>query len=80
MEIDSGVFWIGVILINGLIGAAIGQRKGRPVGGFILGAIVGPIGWLLVAFGGTGAKCPSCRGDVPRDATRCMHCGSACGA
>ena len=65
------------ILVLGGIGYVIGQRKGRPVGGFILGALIGPIGWLLVGFGNSyGLKCPSCKGQVPKDATKCMHCGS----
>lgn len=78
MEIGSLSFWIVVCIVNGLIGAAIGQAKGRPVGGFVLGFVVGPIGWALVAFGGgSGPKCPTCRGTVPVDASKCMHCGSA---
>jgi hypothetical protein len=39
------------ILLCGLVGLAIGQPKGRPLGGFILGALIGPIGWILVAAG-----------------------------
>ena len=39
------------IVIMGGVGAAIGSVKGRPVGGLILGLVLGPIGWLLVGIG-----------------------------
>lgn len=35
----------------GLVGAAIGSAKGRFLGGFVLGMLLGPIGWILVAVG-----------------------------
>jgi hypothetical protein len=38
-------------LIFALVGAAIGQTKGRPGAGFWFGLLLGPIGWLLVAVG-----------------------------
>jgi hypothetical protein len=39
------------IVIFGLVGWVIGERKGRPAAGFFLGALLGPIGWLVVAVG-----------------------------
>jgi hypothetical protein len=38
-------------LICGLIGIAIGNTKYRGTAGFWLGALLGPIGWILVAVG-----------------------------
>jgi hypothetical protein len=34
-----------------VVGYAIGAPKGRPVGGILLGLVLGPIGWLLLAVG-----------------------------
>jgi hypothetical protein len=39
------------LIISGLIGLAIGQTRGRPIAGFLLGLLIGPIGWLLVFVG-----------------------------
>lgn len=38
-------------IIGGLVGLAIGQTRGRPLPGFFLGLLIGPIGWLLVLVG-----------------------------
>ena len=42
------IYWA---VIGGLVGLAIGQAKGRPVPGFLLGILIGPLGWLLVLVG-----------------------------
>lgn len=47
---DFTVIALGLVL-SGLIGAAIGQTKNRPIDGFVLGLVAGPIGWLLVGIG-----------------------------
>lgn len=39
------------ILIAGLIGAAIGQTRGRKYAGFWYGFLLGPIGWLALLVG-----------------------------
>jgi 4-amino-4-deoxy-L-arabinose transferase-like glycosyltransferase len=56
------VFWLWAIL-GALIGAAIGQRKGRGGAGFFFGLILGPIGWIIIAVG------PDLRQKVPPPAT-----------
>jgi hypothetical protein len=43
-------FAIG-LFISALIGAAIGQTRGRTSAGFWWGLFLGPIGWLLVLLG-----------------------------
>jgi hypothetical protein len=40
------LFWI---VVGGLIGSAIGRGKGRATEGFWLGALLGFIGWIIVA-------------------------------
>ena len=41
------------MIIMGAIGALFGKRKGRQLAGFLWGAILGPIGWLVVFLGPT---------------------------
>ena len=38
-------------LILGLIGAVIGNTRGRADAGFLLGFLLGPLGWLIVLLG-----------------------------
>jgi len=39
------------LIIASLIGAAIGQSKGRTGAGLVLGFLLGPIGWILIILG-----------------------------
>ncbi len=59
---DTGyvvVFFLFGMVINGMIGMAISRRVGRSDGdGFILGLLLGPIGWLLVGLGGSNVPVP----------------------
>lgn len=66
------IFWV---FIGGLIGAAIGANKGNGSSGFWLGAILGPIGWIIAALLDYPNKCPACQGGVPEEAATCKHCG-----
>lgn len=38
----------GVVLMLGVIGSMIGSLRGRAGFGFVIGILLGPIGWLLV--------------------------------
>lgn len=70
------IIW-GWPIVGGLIGAAIGQSKNRIAGGLILGLLLGPIGWLLVAVGpNNNPKCTACKGTVEKGATKCKNCGT----
>ena len=39
-------------VIGGMVGLLIGMFKGRPGLGFVLGALLGCIGWAIIAFMG----------------------------
>jgi hypothetical protein len=41
------VLWLG---IGGGVGALIGSSKGRGPLGFVLGLVLGPIGWVIMAL------------------------------
>jgi predicted RNA-binding Zn-ribbon protein involved in translation (DUF1610 family) len=67
------VFWVLCIVV----GALIGKRKGRADSGAIWSALLGPIGWLIVALQeDLGQKCPECGGTVVPGARKCKNCGS----
>lgn len=62
----------------GLIGAAIGGAGGRNSAGLgcILGALLGPIGWLVsYMMDGDRKKCPFCRSLIDKHARVCARCG-----
>lgn len=48
------------------LGWLIGQRKGRPLAGFVWGALLGPFGWLLIWLGPTIAPPDDQRTPPPR--------------
>jgi hypothetical protein len=63
-------------VICALIGAVIGWAKGRWLAGFIWGAALGPIGWIVVALSKSGLReCPECGRRNQPDAKVCRYCG-----
>lgn len=67
--------WSVLAVVGSLIALAV---NGRILAGAVLGALLGPIGWLIVLFlQDIRAKCPKCRGIVPLDAELCRHCGAS---
>lgn len=68
------MFWA----VMGLVGFVLGNTKGRGLFGFCLGALLGPIGWILVlCFSNTDAECPFCKKAVDERATICAYCRSS---
>ena len=67
--------------VNVLIGALLGSIKGRALVGILGAVLLGPIGWILVlVWRDERLKCPACKGVVPKDASKCMHCGGPLGS
>lgn len=62
---------------GGLVGIVIGKTRARhPLASFVIGFVLGPIGWLILAFGfDNRRKCAACLGPIVAGATRCRHCG-----
>jgi hypothetical protein len=67
------VFWL---IVGAIVGGVIGASRNNVGSGVVWGALLGPIGWILVLFLDERARCPECRGALPDGARRCPHCGS----
>ena len=63
-------------LLMGGIGAAIGQKKGRPAEGFFAGLLLGPLGIIFILVRQPKWKCPDCGGAIDKGVKKCKHCGS----
>ncbi len=64
-------------LLSAIVGALIGNAQGRPLAGAFWGFVLGPIGWLVIAFIPDERKrCTECLGVLVEDARKCRHCGS----
>lgn len=74
---ELGVY-LGWFVLFIAIGAAIGRAaKGRPGVGAFLGALLGPLGWIVVLlFKDLRARCPECRRVIDPVARKCGGCGS----
>jgi len=64
-----GAWFLLWLVVGGGIGAAIGSAKDNGGSGFVLGALLGPIGWIIAALLDYPRKCPACLGGVPQTAT-----------
>jgi hypothetical protein len=69
--------WVVGWLISAVVGAIIGNNKGRPAAGAIYGLLLGPLGWIVILIApDVRPKCPECGGTTVRGAQKCMNCGS----
>jgi hypothetical protein len=73
-------FWaIAFTIIGAAVGAWIGKRKHAVVRDAILGAALGPIGWIIsLALPQAIPKpaCPACKREVDAGDLHCRHCGA----
>ena len=77
MPANMWLYTLSWILLGAAIGAALGKQKGRQEAGMIWGALLGPIGWVVILAGpDMGPKCSACMGSVVEGASKCRHCGS----
>jgi predicted RNA-binding Zn-ribbon protein involved in translation (DUF1610 family) len=73
--------WLGWLvawaLTGAVVGAAIGWRRDRLLFGIGVGALLGPIGWILVARSRAAQlECPGCSRLISRTALVCPRCGA----
>ena len=62
-------------LVCALVGAAIGWRKGRWVAGVVWSLVLGPIGWIVIAFAKPASALPVAK--TPPRPPICPDCGRA---
>lgn len=68
------VVWLFLAFIGALLG---GLLKGRAGEGFLLGLLLGVIGWLIIfLLHDHRLRCPECRGVIEAGAGRCKNCGA----
>jgi hypothetical protein len=65
---------IGAV-VSGIIGGVIGEMRNNGGVGCLLGLLLGPLGWVVVATLDNRPKCPECKERINENALRCPHCG-----
>ena len=78
-ELSMNTLLAAWMIGGALMGAIIGNWRGRLVAGLIWGALLGVIGWALVGFGPDARKpksapCPYCLQPMPLLQRECAHC------
>lgn len=70
-------YLISEIIFASVVGALIGRLRGRAGLGCLLGFLLGPLGWVITLLcADARPRCRECRGVVPADARKCLHCGT----
>lgn len=74
----DGSYVLSGLCVAALVGYFIGQTKNKPIRGAIIGFLLGPLGWLLIAVSpNEHPTCPHCMGNIVAGAKRCKNCGEA---
>jgi hypothetical protein len=74
--------WLWLILFTigcAAVGALIGRRKNTMMRDAILGAALGPIGWIIslcTPAARPKPQCPACKRPVDAGDAHCRHCGA----
>lgn len=80
--LESPSLWIWTIVLTiacAAVGAMIGRYKNAVVRDAILGAALGPIGWIIslcLPASKPTPRCPACGGEVGASDAHCRHCGA----
>ena len=73
-------FWaVAFTIVGAVVGAWIGKRKNTVARDAILGATLGPIGWiisLVLPAEKSKPSCPACKRQVDSSDVHCRHCGA----
>ena len=71
-------FWMTAFTVVSIVGGAlIGRLKGRMTAGIIWAAVLGPLGWIVIALGRSRLQaCPECAKPNQPDALACRQCGA----
>jgi len=64
-------------ILFGLIGLAIGIKKGiSPTLAILGGILLGPFSLLMIFISSEVKKCPKCAEYIKKEAKVCRHCGT----
>lgn len=68
-----GILWI---IVGGVIGVMAASKNGfSVVGGFVGGALLGPLAFLMFLCSSGKKRCPFCAEWIQEKAKLCPHCG-----
>ncbi|HZP67322.1 MAG TPA: hypothetical protein VFB32_13560 [Rudaea sp.] len=79
MSPELWLWAIGITVVGGAVGWWIGRRKNTVTRDVLLGASLGPIGWIiswLLPAPKPKPACPACRKPVDGGDAHCRHCGA----
>jgi hypothetical protein len=80
--LESPELWLWAIaftIVGAVVGALIGRRKKAMMRDAVLGAALGPIGWIIslcLPVAKPTPACPACRKEVAVGDLHCRHCGA----
>ncbi|MGZ8152349.1 MAG: hypothetical protein ACXW0Q_05695 [Methylovulum sp.] len=74
VDISIVVVWV----TSAIIACVIGNRKGNPIAGALVGIVLGPIGVIAALISGDKNRiaCPQCAEKIMKKAKLCPYCKS----